>query len=534
MKTFRAGPLLTLAILGCVSVASCFAQAVSSQSPQHLFFRVTLGTHQSQPVSGRLLIFLKPGTKLTDVSVSEFRPSSVYIAAKDVSYWKQGESIDIDTDNIAYPTGFSKASAGDYVVQAVLDTQHKFAYYGRVAGDLQSAPTALTHWTPGQGTEPALTFSETIQPKERPWLPPQMPAADRHAIMAATHPLDVESAVLTQFWGRPMHVRGWVVVPPGYDAHAKRRYPTVYWTHGFGGILDESRGFSGLLYERMAQGKMPPMIWVLLDESSPRGTHEFADSVNNGPWGTALTTEVVPEVEREYRMDAKPSGRFLNGHSSGGWATLWLQVTYPNIFGGTWPTSPDPSDFHDFTGINLYAPHANVYRKPDGSPYPIVRDKGKVLATFQELARLEDVLGPYGGQVRSFDWVFSPRGQGGRPMPMFDHGTGAVDPAVVAYWQKNYDIAYRVKQQWPTIGPKLRGKIHLYVGTADTFYLDGAAHRLDAVFQSLHADEHFTFIPGRTHGDLYRIGNDRAGLFYVIAAQMYAVARPKAHWVAKQ
>ena len=148
-------------------------------------------------------------------------------------------------------------------------------------------------------------------------------------------------------------------------------------------------------------------------------------------------------------------------------------MTYPKIFGGTWSTSPDPSDFHDFTGIDLYASHANVYRKPDGTPYPIIRDKGKVMATFQELTQLEDVLGPYGGQVRSFDWVFSPKGSGGRPEPMFNHFTGDVDPAVVAYWQQHYDIAYRVTQQWPTIGHDLRGKVHLYVGTADTFYLDG-------------------------------------------------------------
>lgn len=534
MKTSRAGTLLTLAVLGCASVSACFAQAVSSSSPQHLFFRVTLGAQQTQPVSGRLLIFLKPGTKLADLSANEFHPSSIYVAAKDVSYWKPGQSVDIDTDNIAYPSGFSKAAAGDYIAQAVLDTQHKFSYYGRVAGDLQSAPIALANWMPGKGTEPTLTLSQTIQPTERPWLSPKLTAAEKQAIMTATHPLDVESAALTQFWGRPMHVRGWVVVPPGYNSHAKRRYPTVYWTHGFGGNLENIRRICGMVYQRMADGEMPSMIWVMLDESSPRGTHEFADSVNNGPWGVALTTEVIPALERDYRMDAKPSGRFLNGHSSGGWATLWLQVTYPSIFGGTWPTSPDPSDFHDFTGINLYAPNANVYRKPDGSLYPVARDKGKVMATFQELTKLEDVLGPYGGQIRSFDWVFSPRGQGGRPMPMFNHGTGAVDPAVVAYWQKNYDIAYRVKQQWPTIGPELRGKIHLYVGTVDTFYLDGAAHRLDTVFQSLHADEHFTFIPGRTHMDLYRIGNDPAGLFNVIAAQMYAIARPNSHWVAKQ
>lgn len=155
---------------------------------------------------------------------------------------------------------------------------------------------------------------------------------------------------------------------------------------------------------------------MLLDESSPTGTHEFADSVNNGPWGQALTTELIPYLESNYRMDAKANARFLQGHSSGGWATLWLQTRYPTLFGGTWSTSPDSSDFHDFTGPDLYAPHANLYRKPDGSPYPLVRDKGKVLATIEQFAKLEQTMGPYGGQLASFEWVFSPRGPDGRPL----------------------------------------------------------------------------------------------------------------------
>ncbi len=532
MKNFRRSLLQFLPLFLCVLSLGCLAQAASSHWPQHLFFRVTLGQQQTAPVSGRLLILVKPGTKLEDVEVNEFRPSSVSIAAKDVSGWKPGESIDVDTDNIAFPAGFSQLPSGDYVMQAVLDTAHTFAYYGRVPGDIESAPTPLTNWTAGQGDEPQLMLVKTVQPSTRHWLSPKLTASEKQGAIDATKLFDFPSPALTQFWGRTMDVRAWVVLPPGYKDHPKQRYPTVYFTHGFGGTLENIHSAAGMLYQRMAEGKMPPMIWVLLEQASPRGTHEFADSVNNGPWGEALTQEAIPALERQYRMDAKPSGRFLNGHSSGGWPTLWLQVTYPKIFGGTWSTSPDPSDFHDFTGIDLYAAHANVYRKPDGTPYPIIRDKGKVMATFEEMTQLEDVLGHYGGQIRSFDWVFSPRGQGGRPEPMFNHFTGDVDPAVVAYWQQHFDIAYRVAQQWPMIGRDLRCKVHLYVGTADTFYLDGAAHKLDVVFEELHADEHFTFIPGRTHFDLYRIGKDRMGLFDVIAQQMYAVARPKAHWKA--
>ena len=190
----------------------------------------------------------------------------------------------------------------------------------------------------------------------------------------------------------------------------------------------------------MKQGKMPPMIWVLLDESSATGTHEFADSVNNGPWGAALTTELIPNLEASYRMDARTSGRFLQGHSSGGWATLWLQTHYPRIFGGTWSTSPDPSDFHIFSTIDLYAPNANFYRAADGTLTPILRVQGKPLSSMKQLEALESVMGEYGGQISSFEWVFSPRGPDGRPAHLFDRTTGAIDPKVAAYWRDHYDI----------------------------------------------------------------------------------------------
>jgi len=205
-------------------------------------------------------------------------------------------------------------------------------------------------------------------------------------------------------------------------------------------------------------------------------------------------------------------------------------VNCPNVFGGTWSTSPDPSDFHDFTGPDLYAPNANVYRKPDGSPWPIFRDKGKVIATFEQLARLEEVLGPYGGQLASFDWVFSPKGKDGSPEPMFDRTTGAVHADVVAYWRDHYDLAHIVETYWAERGAALKGRIHVFVGTADTFYLDGPAHKIEAVLNRLGADAHFTYIPDRTHFDLYRVDKDQGGLFDQIGAEMYAVARPGSNW----
>jgi len=524
---------LALLFAGLLASGACAREAVPIA---HQFFDVSLPASAAAPVSGRLLLFAADarsaraqakGGEVTEVEASPFSPGQTAVAAREVARLAPGAELSLDADEVAFPAAFSKLPPGDYLVQAVLDTQHDYNYHGRNGGDLVS-PVVQVHLP--ATTAPTLALTETL-PTVGLW---DLPArylsetTNKHLAQAReqVQPVDFVSPALSAFWGRPVHMRGWVVLPPGYAASGKTTYPTVYQTHGFGGDLHTQAGTAAMIFGAMAEKQLPPMIWVVLDESSPTGTHEFADSVNNGPWGRALTTELIPSLEGKYRMDARPSGRFLTGHSSGGWATLWLQTRYPKVFGGTWSTSPDPSDFHDFTGVDLYAPHANVYHRADGTPYPLVRDKGKVIASFETFARMERVLGSYGGQMASFDWVFSPRGADGRPLPMFDRDTGQVDPAVVAYWSGHYDIARRVKEHWPELKPDLDGRIHLVVGTADTFYLDGAAHKLKAVLDGLGARSDFRFLPGRTHMDLYVQGDDRQGLLKQMAWEMYAVARP--------
>ncbi len=518
------------------------AQARSDNALAHRCVRVELGAASTQATSGRLLLFAveakaAEATALAEskgkssavesVDANPFSGTVTSVAAREVSHWVPGQAIDVDTGDVAYPEPWSRLPPGDYLVQAVLDVNHDYNYTGRGAGDLVSDVVKLH--LPATRV-PTLALAKALPAEGDPWAIPDSASPTLRENVAAARPhahlVDFVSPSLTAFWGRPIHMRGWVLTPPGYDAKAAARYPTVYYTQGFGGNNDRVIGPVVTVYTAMAKQQMPPMIWVFLDESSPTGTHEFADSVNNGPWGQALTTELIPHLEAHYRMDADANGRFLNGHSSGGWATLWLQTRYPKLFGGTWSTSPDPGDFHDFTGVDLYAPHANVYRRPDGSAYPLVRNHDKVLGTFEQFAKLERVLGSYGGQLASFEWVFSPRGEDGRPVPMFDRDTGAVDPAVVAYWRDHYDIAYRLQQHWPQLKPDLDGKIHLYVGTADTFYLDGSAHKLKTVLDGLGAKTEFRFLPDRTHGNLYWIGEDHHGLLKQIGWAMYAIARP--------
>lgn len=522
MKLIRA----SIVALACIGT-SLAAQQVA---PRADAIAVTLAPSLSVPESGRILVFAKraePGDKpATQVDTSPFEPSGTAIAAREIRSLAPGEAASVDVETDTFPSAFSSLPPGTYRFQAVLDRNHDYNYAGRGGGDIVS-PVVEARLP---GPLPLLTLKDALPETTSEAALARMPAdraATLRANLAKAEAVDFVSPALSAFWGRPVHIRGWAALPPGYRKDGPH-FPTVFSTGGFGSTLMSAQGNAAGMIDLMAKREAPPMIWIYLDESSPTGTHEFADSVNNGPWGHALTAEFIPWIEKRYAMDARPASRFLTGHSSGGWATLWLQVRYPKVFGGTWPTSPDPSDFHDFTNIDIYAPDANAYRDAQGRPVPLVRDKGKLIATFEQFARMESVLGAYGGQLASFEWVFSPKGPDGRPLQLYDRNTGKVDPQVAAYWRDHYDIAHIVARDWGTLKPDLDGKIHLIVGTADTFYLDGPAHRLKAVFDRLGAHQQFTFIPDRTHFDLFRQGEDERGLMKEIAWAMYAKARPGA------
>jgi len=514
MKRFGSIQLTAVTALLLALGASPAHPRSASPAIHHLLVRATLSRQKFHgAVSGRMIVVLAKGTGKKRLELGMVQQDT-WIAAREVDGLTPGGSVEVDADQIAFPTGFSQAPPGDYQLQAFLDEDHSYAYNGVGPGDLFSEPLTLTGFTPAVSEPIAVSLDNEVLPSSAPPAP------------AGIEPLKFESPSLTAFWGRPIDITGYVVLPPSYFASKRKRYPTVYWTHGFGGTLALIEPVAEQYGRLMASKDMPEMIWVMLNQSFSTGTMEFADSVNNGPWGFALTSELIPRLERQYRMDAKPNGRFLTGHSSGGWATLWLQVAYPAIFGGTWSTAPDPSDFRSFTGIDIYATNANAYRKPDGPPWMLIRMDGRDVFSFEEYARREAVTGAYGGQISSFDWVFSPKGADGRPMPLFDRATGIIDSRVRDYWGAHYDIARKVAREWPRTAKDLRGKIHVIVGEADTFYLDQAARLLEAELRKLDARAAFTYIPGKTHFDLYADGSDRRALTTKIAADMYAIARP--------
>lgn len=468
-----------------------FGQEVAPTRP--LKFKISLSKELSPtPVSGRLLVFMTDSPKDTQFIEAGFVPGEVWLAAMEVGRIAPGGSVELDPDRTAFPQPFSKAKAGKYKFMALLDPDHTYAYHGPDAGDLSSVVVTVEKVDPTNAAPVELVLSRKT--------PPRFVPKDTETVKL----VEFQSPALTEFWGRPISFKAGVVLPPNYEKDSAKSYPTVFHVHGFGGDLSEAWRVAKSLGDSMTKDPKLEMIHVYLDGSFPTGHHEFADSVNNGPWGRALTTEYIPFLEKKFRMYGKPEGRFLTGHSSGGWSTLWLQVTYPDFFGGTWSTSPDPVDLRKFTGIDMTPGSTdNAYRTKDGKVKNLVRFGDKEIASTEEFARQEVVMGEYGGQFASFEWVWSPRGEDGRPLKAFDRETGELNPAVLEAWRK-YDIRLILENNWTTLGPKLQGKVHVFCGSADTFHLEEAFLILKDFFKAKGSDAQLELVPGRSHFDLYK------------------------------
>jgi len=308
----------------------------------------------------------------------------------------------------------------------------------------------------------------------------------------------VRSEKLSAFHHRDVLIKAAVLLPKSYFDQPERRYPTIFNIPGFGGTL-----FFGRREEPIDEHNPGEIefLRVTLDPNCPRGHHAFADSDTNGPWATALVTEWLAAFEQQFRAISAPHGRMLTGHSSGGWSSLWLQITHPQMFGGVWSTAPDSVDFRDFQQINVYRDAENAYRDPEGNRRPIARrGADHVVIWLDDFDRMEQVLG-HGGQFESFEAVFSPRGAGGQPLPLWNRTDGAIDPAVARTWER-YDIRLVLERNWQSLGPQLRGKLHVHMGEHDTFYLDGAARLLKESLEQLGSDAVIEIHPGKDHGSL--------------------------------
>lgn len=493
MRSYRKSLFLSLGVLFALSVLFFQVAAQDSLRPSPLRFRVKLAKKlATASTSGRLLIFMTDSPQERQTLATGFVPGSVWVAAQEVAHLAPDLTVEFNPDEKAFPKPFSQAKPGNYQLMALLDTDHTYAYNGQNENDLLSAVIKVENLNPANSPPVELTLARRPTARPKP--------TDTESVKL----VEFQSPALTSFWGRPIPMRAGVVLPPSYVKEAKQDYATVYHAHGFGGDHTGAWRQGATLVKEMGEGKYGEMVHVYLDASFPTGHHVFADSVNNGPWGRALTEEFIPHLEKRFRLVARPHGRFLTGHSSGGWTTLWLQVAYADFFGGTWSTAPDPVDLRSFTGIDATAnTKDNAYRTGEGTPHQLVRRGGKFIVSIEEFVRQEEVTGEYGGQFASFEWVWSPRGNDGRPMKLFNRETGEINPVVAKAWE-NYDIRLILERNWQTLEPKLRGKINVICGSEDTFRLDEAVRMLCDFFKKKGSDAVCEMVPGRDHGNLYQ------------------------------
>ena len=424
-------------------------------------FKVTLDPQVSTgPFSGRVYVFASKDNREPRTAMSWFRPSP--LLALDVSNWQPGSPLSLATGDdrvLTIPRDFSAIDLDGYQVQAVVRLNPRERVVGNGPGNAYSDATIYR-----SGDVVSLTVDRIIEAKpfeETEW----------------TKLLRVRSVLLSEFYGRDVWLNAAVTLPASYHEHPDRRYPAVFSIPGFGGTHRGGRR-AGPARESNAQGV--EFLRVTLDPSCPLGHHVFADSANNGPVGRALIEELIPEFDRRFRSVSDSRARFVTGHSSGGWSSLWLQVTYPETFGGVWSTAPDPVDFRDFQRINLYQPGVNMYVDEEGERRPLAFRRGQVALWYEDFDWMEHVLGP-GGQLHSFEAVFSPRGEDGRPLRVWDRRIPAWSTRPPPATGSRTTFASSWNETGETLGPQLAGKLSVFMGSEDTFLLDGATRLAQGV-----------------------------------------------------
>lgn len=385
---------------------------------------------------------------------------------------------------------------GTYAFQAVLMTNRDLWFPG-APGNWFSKPV-VARVEVGQRSAVKVALSETI------------PAETLPADQGLVRYRKIRSAVLSRFWGRDIFVRVGVVLPATWESQPMRRYPVVIDIGGFGSRFHRA---GSMFRENRQPGRVwrepeaPQFLWVTLDGAGPLGDPYQVDSENHGPYGTSLVDEVIPAIEHEFRGIGQPWARLTTGGSTGGWVSFALQVLYPDLFGGCWSGYPDPLDFRDFQLMNLYG-DTNAFVQADGLERPSKRTEGgKVDFSVRHEVRYENVLGlggtytRSGGQWGAWNATFGARGTDGLPVPAWDPVTGVMSRPAVKAWER-WDLRRVVEDNWPTLAPKLRGKLRVWVGDADEYYLERGVRRMEEFLGSAQppSGARFEYGAGKLHG----------------------------------
>jgi S-formylglutathione hydrolase FrmB len=450
-----------------------------------------------KPQTGRLLVVLgRQDEREPRLTVGATGMRTATILGRDVTNMEPGDTVILDASSSIFPIAhLGQLPPETYAVQALLHT-HPDLNTPNAPGDLHSLVKKV-RLDPAAGGTIALELSESVPEETLP--------ADTELVKY----LKIRSKLLSDFHGRPIDLRAGVILPRDFDREPDRRYPLRVHIGGYGarftGVGHRMSGGSEFRHLWMADDT-PRMILLQLDGAGPLGDPYQVNSANHGPYGDAITRELIPCVEQSFRGIGDGSARVLDGGSTGGWVALALQVFYPDFFNGAWSFCPDGVDFRSFQLVNIYE-DKNAYLNPHGFERPAARDEsGEVRYTMRHECGLENVLGRgdtwtmSGAQWGAWNATYGPRGLDGRPVPLWDPTTGVINREAVDHW-KAYDLRMVLERNWPTLGPKLQGKLHIWVGEADDFFLNNAVHRLDDFLSrarpAYHGSIHYA--PGQGH-----------------------------------
>ena len=495
-------------------LATCQAPTSTGESgATPLHFSVGFDEELSaESLDGRVILILaKNNDNEPRFQVSD-GPTGQQIFGVDVDRLAPGAVAIIDDGVLGFPLErLAHIPPGDYWVQAVL---HKYETFQRADGHVVKLPMDRgegQHWNTAPGNlystprrvwvDPAAT--ETVEVSLDREIPAIQPPQDTEYIKH----IRIQSEMLSEFWGRPMHLGAVVLLPEGFDDHAEARYPLVV-NHGhfpatFTGFRetppdpdlqpDYSERFQLEGYNRIQQEEaysfyktwtgpnFPRFVIIKIQHANPYYDDSYAvNSENIGPYGDAIMRELIPAVEEQFRCLGEGWARFTYGGSTGGWEALAVQVLYPDDFNGCFAACPDPIDFRAYTVVDLYADENAYFADGDWKQVerPGHRDYlGHISSTLRQANLKELVLGTRsrsGDQWDIWEAVYSPVGDDGYPKRIWDKRTGVIDRDVALHWKENYDLRHIMERDWQTLGPKLEGKVHIYCGTMDNYYLNNA------------------------------------------------------------
>ncbi len=503
--------------------------------------RIEVTVPATKPLNGHLIVvFARSEKPEPRMQLSEDYHSAEGFGV-DVADSAPGKPIVVDAKTFGYPRrSLTDLEAGDYYVQGVFNVYEQFhlssgktvwlppdkgegQHWNEKPGNPYSKPVKI-HFDPGVQAPVKLHLDQTIAPIEGTDQDPETMAAKDPAAKWLKF-MRFRSEKLSKFWGRDMFLGAWVLLPDGFDDHPDAKYPLiVYQDHyhagigpvGFTSVAPDPKNpaFRRLqmgyrLYQDWTTGRLPRVIMIYVQNANPYYDDSYVvDSANVGPYGSAINEELIPAIEKKYRGIGQGWARATFGGSTGGWEALATQVFYPDMYNGTYSACPDPIDFHAYQNIDLYNDKNAFVRKGDFGEVPIAGDRksdGTVIATAGGEFGYEYVLGTHGRSTEQWNiWqaVYSPAGEDGYPAQIIDPITGDIDKKVLEYWKEHYDLTAILKRDWPTLGPKLEGKLHLMVGDADTYFLNNAVHmlqkQLDAT-RNPHSDATFQYGPGSPH-----------------------------------